>query len=42
MVRDLLADGAIVGTWIKRDGRTANPVDADRVAALAQAAGRLV
>jgi membrane complex biogenesis BtpA family protein len=33
-----LADGVIVGTWLKRDGRTANPVDPDRVRALARAA----
>ncbi len=41
-VADLLAvaDGAIVGTWIKRDGRTAGPVDPERVAAVAQAATR--
>ena len=39
-VGDLLqvADGAIVGTWIKRDGRTTGPVDPTRVAALARAA----
>ncbi len=39
-VGDLLqvADGAIVGTWIKHDGRTANPVDPARVAALVRAA----
>lgn len=34
-----LADGVIVGTWLKRDGRTANPIDPARVAALARAAG---
>lgn len=41
-VGDLLAvaDGAIVGTWLKQDGRTTNPVDPDRVAALARAAAR--
>jgi membrane complex biogenesis BtpA family protein len=41
-VADLLAvaDGAIVGTWVKRDGRTANPVDPARVTALARAAAR--
>lgn len=35
-VGDLLsiADGAIVGTALKREGETENPVDADRVAAL--------
>lgn len=33
-----LADGAIVGTWLKRDGEVRNPVDADRVRALVQAA----
>jgi membrane complex biogenesis BtpA family protein len=40
-VRDLLevADGAIVGTWVKRDGRTAAPVDPARVVALVRAAG---
>jgi membrane complex biogenesis BtpA family protein len=39
-VRDLLgvADAAIVGTWVKRDGRTSGPVDPARVAALARAA----
>ena len=39
-VRELLAvaDGAIVGTWIKERGRTTNPVDPDRVAAVARAA----
>jgi len=39
-VADLLqiADGAIVGTWIKHDGRTTAPVDRERVAALARAA----
>lgn len=40
-VRDLLqvADGAIVGTWVKREGRTTAPVDPARVAALVRAAG---
>jgi hypothetical protein len=33
-----LADGAIVGTWLKREGRTVNPVDPERAAALARAA----
>jgi membrane complex biogenesis BtpA family protein len=33
-----VADGVIVGTWIKRDGRTTAPVDRERVAALARAA----
>jgi uncharacterized protein len=33
-----VADGAIVGTWIKEGGRTTNPVDPDRVAAVARAA----
>ena len=33
-----LADGVIVGTWLKRDGRTTNPVDPDRARALARAA----
>ena len=31
-------DGAIVGTWVKRDGRTTAPVDPERVAALVRAA----
>jgi hypothetical protein len=34
-----VADGAIVGTWVKRDGRTTAPVDPARVAAVARAAG---
>ncbi len=33
-----IADGAIVGTWIKRDGRTSEPVDPARAAAVARAA----
>jgi uncharacterized protein len=33
------ADGVIVGTGLKKDGRTRNPVDRDRVAALVRAAG---
>jgi len=33
-----LADGVIVGTWLKRDGRTANQIDPARVTALAKAA----
>ncbi|MFM9105281.1 MAG: BtpA/SgcQ family protein [Chloroflexota bacterium] len=33
-----VADGAIVGTWAKRDGVLANPVDAARVRALVRAA----
>ena len=33
-----VADGAIVGTWVKRDGRTTAPVDPERVATLARAA----
>lgn len=39
-VADLLsvADGAIVGTFLKRDGRLGNPVDADRVKRLVEAA----
>lgn len=39
-VGDLLAvaDGAIVGTALKRDGETENPVDTDRVTALMAAA----
>ena len=32
-----LADGVIVGSSLKRDGKLANPVDARRVAALAKA-----
>lgn len=32
-----LVDGAIVGTWIKRDGDVRAPVDADRVRALVDA-----
>ncbi len=35
-----LADGAIVGTSLKIDGRTTAPVDVDRVRALVTAAGR--
>ena len=31
------ADGAIVGTWLKRDGRVDRAVDAERVRALAEA-----
>ncbi len=31
------ADGAIVGTWLKRDGRVENPVDVKRVARLRRA-----
>ncbi len=34
-----LADGAIVGTWLKRDGVVRNPVDPDRVRALVAAVG---
>jgi hypothetical protein len=39
-VRDLLAvaDGVIVGTWLKRAGRTDAPVDPARVAAFVRAA----
>jgi hypothetical protein len=33
-----VAEGVIVGTWLKRDGRTSAPVDAERAARLAQAA----
>lgn len=33
-----LADGVIVGTWLKKDGRTGNPVDPERVSALVRAA----
>ncbi len=36
-----VADGAIVGTWVKRDGRTTGPVDPARAAAVARAAGVL-
>jgi hypothetical protein len=36
-----VADGVIVGTWLKRDGRTTAPVDPARVVALARAAGRI-
>ena len=35
-----IADGVIVGSSLKRDGRVANPVDARRVAALARAVGK--
>ena len=31
-----IADGVIVGSSLKRDGKLANPVDAKRVAALAK------
>jgi membrane complex biogenesis BtpA family protein len=34
------ADGAIVGTALKRDGETTSPVDSDRVERLVAAAGR--
>jgi membrane complex biogenesis BtpA family protein len=34
-----VADGIIVGTSIKQDGRLGNPVDASRVAALIRASG---
>ena len=39
-IRALLsvADGAIVGTFLKRDGKLANPVDPDRVRRLVEAA----
>lgn len=37
-----VADGAIVGTWIKEGGRTTSPVDPSRVAAVARAAARLL
>jgi membrane complex biogenesis BtpA family protein len=33
-----VADGAIVGTWVKREGRTDAPVDPDRAAAVVRAA----
>jgi membrane complex biogenesis BtpA family protein len=41
--RDLLplADGAIVGTFLKRDGRVENPVDPARVARLARMFGEV-
>jgi predicted TIM-barrel enzyme len=41
-VRDLLrlADGVIVGTWIKRDGRVEEPVDAARALAFVAEARR--
>lgn len=35
-----VADGVIVGTALKEDGRTTNPVDPDRVVALVEAAAR--
>jgi hypothetical protein len=35
-----VADGVIVGTWLKRDGRVDNPVDPARVQRLADAAHR--
>jgi predicted TIM-barrel enzyme len=31
------ADGVIVGTSVKRDGKVSNPVDSNRVAALRKA-----
>ena len=34
------ADGAIVGTWLKKDGRVENPVDPDRVRLLVREAAR--
>ncbi len=36
-----VADGAIVGTWLKRDGRVENPVDEARVARLRTIVDRL-
>jgi uncharacterized protein len=33
------ADGLIVGTWVKREGKLSNPVDRNRVAALRKAIG---
>ncbi|MBI4240236.1 MAG: BtpA/SgcQ family protein [Candidatus Rokubacteria bacterium] len=33
-----VADGAIVGTWLKRDGRLGNPVDPERVKRFVEAA----
>ena len=43
-IRDLLgvADAVIVGTWVKRNGRTTEPVDPSRAALLARAAAGLV
>jgi membrane complex biogenesis BtpA family protein len=35
-----VADGVIVGTWLKRDGRVGNPVDPSRVRRLVDAARR--
>jgi predicted TIM-barrel enzyme len=35
-----VADGVIVGTWLKRDGRVENPVDPARVRQLVAAARR--
>jgi predicted TIM-barrel enzyme len=32
------ADGAIVGTWLHRDGRIDQPIDPERVKALVSAA----
>ncbi len=32
-----VADGAIVGTWLKQDGLIANPIDPDRVRQMAAA-----
>ena len=42
-VKDFLriADGVIVGSSLKKDGKLANPVDAKRVAALAKAVGKI-
>lgn len=42
-VKDFLsvADGAIVGSSLKRDGKLANPVDPKRVAALVKLAGKI-
>jgi membrane complex biogenesis BtpA family protein len=33
-----VADGAIVGSWVKSDGRVENPVDVERVRRFVQAA----
>ena len=42
-VKDFLriADGVIVGSSLKKDGKLANPVDAKRVAALVKAVGKI-
>lgn len=35
-----IADGAIVGTWLKADGKTGNPVDVNRARAIVEAANQ--